>query len=74
MAKKRRYKKRKKTASRLDIAVVTLIVLSLLLAVLIYTKSGTVGLKLNEILRGNDGNYAIHFADRNLCYSDKTCL
>ena len=52
MAKKRRYKKRKKTASRLDIAVVTLIVLSILLAVLIYTKSGTVGIKLNEILGG----------------------
>ncbi len=52
MAKKRRYKKRKKTASRLDIAVITLIVLSILLAVLIYTKSGTIGIKLNEILGG----------------------
>ncbi len=52
MAKKRRYKKRKKTASRLDIAVITLIVLSILLAVLIYTKSGTIGVKLNEILGG----------------------
>ena len=50
--KKRRYKKTKKTASRLDVAVVTLIVLSILLAVLIYTKSGTVGIKLNEILGG----------------------
>ena len=52
MAKKRRYKKRKKTASRLDVAVVTLIVLSILLAVLIYTKSGTIGIKLNEVLGG----------------------
>ena len=52
MAKKRKYKKRKKTASRLDIAVVILIVLSILLAVLIYTKSGTIGIKLNEILGG----------------------
>ena len=52
MAKKRKYKKSKKTASRLDIAVVTLIVLSILLAVLIYTKSGTIGIKLNEILGG----------------------
>ena len=52
MAKKRRYKKRKKTASKLDITVVTLIVLSILLAVLIYTKSGTIGVKLNEILGG----------------------
>ena len=52
MAKKRRYKKRKKQASRLDIVVVTLIVFSILLAVLIYTKSGTIGIKLNEILGG----------------------
>lgn len=52
MAKKRKYKKSKKTASRLDIAVITLIVLSILLAVLIYTKSGTIGIKLNEILGG----------------------
>ena len=52
MAKKKRYKKRKKTASRLDVAVVTLIVLSILLAVLIYTKSGTIGIKLNEVLGG----------------------
>ncbi len=52
--KKRRYKKRK-TASKLDLAVVTLIVLSILLAVLIYTKSGVVGLKLNEILGGMMG-------------------
>ena len=32
--------------------VVTLIVFSILLAVLIYTKSGTIGIKLNEILGG----------------------
>lgn len=59
MAKKRRYKKKKKTASKLDITIITLIVLSILLAVLIYTKSGVVGLKLNEILRRNYGNNAI---------------
>ena len=52
MAKKRRYKKRKKTASKLDLAVVSLIVFSILFAVLIYTKSGVVGVKLNEILGG----------------------
>ncbi len=55
MAKKRRYKKKKKAASNLDIAIVTLIVLSVLLAVLIYTKSGVVGIKLNEILGGMFG-------------------
>ena len=55
MAKKRRYKKKKKSASNLDIAIITLIVLSVLLAVLIYTKSGVVGIKLNEILGGMFG-------------------
>ena len=55
MAKKRRYKKRKKEASKIDVTVITLIVLSILLAVLIYTKSGVVGLKLNEVLGGMMG-------------------
>ena len=55
MAKKRRYKKRKKTASKVDLAVVVLIVLSILLAVLIYTKSGVIGVKLSEILGGMIG-------------------
>ena len=52
MPKKRRYKKRKNKASKADVAVVSLIILSILLAVLIYTKSGIIGLKLNEILGG----------------------
>ena len=55
MAKKRRYKKKKNKASKADIAVVTLIILSILLAVLIYTKSGMIGVKLNEILGGMVG-------------------
>ena len=67
MAKKRRYKKSKKAASKLDVAVITLIVLSILFAVLIYTKSGVIGLKLNEILRRNNGNYAICTSNRKLC-------
>lgn len=52
MAKKRRYAKKKNKASKVDVAVITLIILSILLAVLIYTKSGVIGLKLNEILGG----------------------
>ena len=65
MAGKRTYNKRsgtqtrkstsrktKKSASRVDMAVVILMVLSILLGVLIYTKSGTVGVKLSEILGG----------------------
>ena len=63
MARKRTYKKRstgakrmtKKRASKIDMTVVTLIVISILLAVLIYTKSGVVGAKLNEILGGMMG-------------------
>ncbi len=51
MAGKRRYKKRNK-ASKIDVAVVSLIILSILLAVLIFTKSGVVGVKLNEVLGG----------------------
>ena len=55
MTKKRKYKKTKKRASQIDIAVVVLMVLSVLLAVLIYTKSGVIGIKLNEILGGMFG-------------------
>lgn len=51
MAKKKRYKK-KNRASKADVTVITLIIMSILLAVLIYTKSGVIGLKLNEILGG----------------------
>ena len=68
MAKKRRYKKRKSTATKADIAVVVLIVASILLAVLIYTKSGIIVLKLNEILRWNDRINAICTSSRNFCY------
>ena len=63
MARKRTYKKRstgakrmtKRKASKIDMTVVTLIVISILLAVLIYTKSGVVGAKLNEVLGGMMG-------------------
>lgn len=52
MAKKKRRYKKKKTTSKLDIAVVTLILLSVLLGVLIYTKSGIIGVELNQIFGG----------------------
>lgn len=74
MAKKRRYKKRKKATSKLDLTVISLIVFSILLAVLIYTKSGIIGIKLNEILRGNNGNNAIYTSIRYFCISNKTCM
>ena len=59
MAKRKLSKKgrktTKKTASNIDLAVVALIVISILLGVLIYTKSGVIGVKLNEILGGMMG-------------------
>ena len=58
MAKRRSYKKRKSSRSRgskIDVTVVGLIIASILLAVLIYGKSGVVGIKLNEILGGMMG-------------------
>ncbi len=55
MAKKKRYKKKRNRASKADVAVITLIIVSILLAVLIYTKSGVIGAKLNEILGGMVG-------------------
>ena len=59
MAKRKSSKKgkknTKKTASNIDLAVVALIVISILLGVLIYAKSGVIGVKLNEILGGMMG-------------------
>ena len=59
MAKKRTYNRKKtakrvtkKQATRLDIAIVGLFILSILSAVLIYTKSGLIGIKLTEVLGG----------------------
>lgn len=55
---KRKYKKRKtakKRASNIDLTIVALIILSILLGVLIYGKSGVIGIKLNEILGGMMG-------------------
>lgn len=73
MAKKRRYKRRKNAASKSNITVVSLIAASLLLAVLIYTKSGVIGLKLNEMLRRNNGSNAIYTSYWYFCNSNKTC-
>ena len=58
---KRKYKKRtntkatRKKASNIDLAVIGLIIFSILLSVLLYGKSGIVGIKLNEILGGMMG-------------------
>lgn len=49
-SKKRKSSKRK--ATRIDLTIVALIILSILFGVLIYGKSGVVGLKLSETLGG----------------------
>ena len=53
--KKKTKKAVKKRASNTDLTVVGLIILSILLCVLIYGKSGTIGITLNEILGGMIG-------------------
>ncbi len=55
MAKRKKRKTTKKGASKIDLTVVGLIVLSILLAVLIYGKSGVIGVELNEIFGGMMG-------------------
>ena len=53
--KRKNNKRTKKRASNIDMAIVALIILSVLLCVLIYGKSGIIGIKLNEILGGMMG-------------------
>ena len=55
MAKRKRKYRKRETASKMDVTIVALIAFSILLAVLIYTKSGVIGLKLNEVLGGMFG-------------------
>lgn len=54
MAKKRKYHKRR-TDDTLTIKIIGTIVFSVLLAILLYTNSGVLGQKLNEILGGMMG-------------------
>ena len=54
MAKKRKYKKRKKDNS-LDLKVIGTILISILLAILIYANSGTLGSSLSDMLGGMMG-------------------
>ncbi len=56
MAKKRKYTKRKNSkASKENLNIVVLIIVSILLGFLIYTRSGTIGMSLNELLGGMMG-------------------
>ena len=56
MAKKRRYTKRRNNkASKDNLTIIVLIIVSILLGFLIYTKSGAVGQGLSEVLGGMMG-------------------
>ena len=66
-SKKKTNSRAKKRASNIDLAIVALIILSILLCVLIYGKSGIIGIKLNEILGGMMGiiKYILPICNRN---------
>lgn len=49
---KRTYTKKKQNETRIDLAVVSMIIISILLAVLIYTSSGYIGKTLSPLLGG----------------------
>ena len=53
MAKRGRRKKKQQT--KIDLTVVTMIVISILLMFLIYSQSGAIGSTLSPILRRNNG-------------------
>lgn len=56
MARRKKYtKKVNKKVSNDNLTIIILIILSVLLGFLIYTKSGTIGITLNEILGGMMG-------------------
>ena len=56
MARRRKYtRKNNKKVSNENLTIIILILLSVLLGFLIYTKSGTIGITLNEILGGMMG-------------------
>ena len=55
MAKKRKYTKKSKQKEQLELKIIGTIILSVLLAVLLYANSGTLGQTLNEVLGGMIG-------------------
>ena len=55
MAARKKYKRRKKVSSQIDLKIIGTIVFSVLFAVLLYTNSGVLGEKLNEVFGGMIG-------------------
>ena len=60
----------KKYNMNADVAIVLMIVISILLAVLIYTESGYIGEILSPMLRRNLWFYEIHYSNWNIWYSN----
>ncbi len=65
MSRGRRSKK--KNRNKIDLQVVVLIVASILLAVLIYAKSGYIGETLSPILGRSYGMDKVHNTNWNIC-------
>lgn len=65
----RRRKSKKNLKSNIELQVVSLIILSILLAILIYTKSGYIGENLSPILRRINRMDKIYYSIWNNSYS-----
>ena len=63
--------RRRNNKQEIDLSVIGTIVFSVLLAVLLYTNSGEIGQKLNEVLGGLMGIFKYVLPIRNICYSNK---
>lgn len=69
-AKRGRKKKQEPKGMSIDLAVVTMIIMSILLGVLIYTQSGYVGKMLSPMLGRSYWNNKIYNSNRNICNSN----
>ena len=67
---KKQTKQTKKTKINADIAIVLMIVISILLAVLIYTESGYIGEILSPMLRRTLWIYEIYYSNWNIWNSN----
>ena len=74
MAKAKKTRKKGKQINKnkinADIAIVLMIVISILLAVLIYTESGYIGEILSPMLGRTLWFYEVYYSDWNICNSD----
>ena len=73
MAKRRKKSNKNKFMSG-DIAIVMLIIISILLAILIYAETGTIGKALSPMLGRNNGIFEIFAPSCNIYFSNIYCL